>query len=61
LAAWVLMRASLPIYKYKNEPNFRKEFYNFASKEVKDINNLPSYYRTDYKKWVEYFKTLFNN
>jgi hypothetical protein len=61
LAIWVLMRADMPIYKYKNEPNFRKEFYNFASKEVKDINNLPSYYRTDYKKWVEYFKTLFNN
>lgn len=60
LAAWVLMRADMSIYKYKNEPDFRKEFYNFAPKEIKDIDNLPSYYREDYKMWVEYFKTLFN-
>lgn len=58
ISYWVLMRHNIPFYKY---PEKREEWFAHASKTLKDVSNIESYYQSDYKEWVKYFRTLFSS
>jgi len=56
LASWALMRKGYPMPKVKS----REEWFANTSRERPDPSKPESYYGPGYKKWVDYYRSLFN-